>query len=319
MDHCRRRRAGPASVHSLACVERPETLARLTGTVGLWTHDHEWVDPARVGELAAELESMGWPALWVDEAWGREALTSAALLLAGSTRLVVATGIASIWARDPVAAANASRTLAAASGGRFVLGLGVSHRPLVERLRGHEYDRPVAAMAAYLAAMDAAPMVAAEAEARAPRVVAALGPKMLALAAQSADGAFPYLVTPEYAARARSAVGGSFLVVEQAVVLGGDRDEYYARAHRHLNHYTGLENYRASWRRQGFSDEDFVRGGSDRLCDAMVVFGQEAQVVARVAELRDAGADHVLLQVIGADERGVPLGEWRRLAAALCG
>ncbi|HEV2427815.1 MAG TPA: LLM class flavin-dependent oxidoreductase, partial [Acidimicrobiales bacterium] len=188
-----------------------------------------------------------------------------------------------------------------------------------ERLRGHQYDRPVAAMGEYLSAMDAAPMVAAEAEARAPRVLAALGPRMLELAARSADGAFPYLVTPEYAAVARAAVGDLFLVVEQAVVLTGDRDEYYARAHRHLDHYTGLENYRNSWRRQGFTDEDFVRGGSERLCDAMVVHGQEAAVLARVDELRSAGADHVLLQVIGGDERGVPMAEWRRLAAALAG
>ncbi len=301
----------------MADVERREPLGRLAGTVGLWSLEHAWVDPARVGDLALEVEAMGWPALWIDESWGREALTGAALWLAPTTRLVVATGIASIWARDAVAAANGSRTLSASSGGRFVLGLGVSHRPLVERMRGHDYDRPVATMAGYLAAMDAAPMFAAEAEARAPRVLAALGPRMLRLAAESADGAFPYLVTPEYAATARARVGDSFLVVEQAVVLGADRDEYHARAHRHLNHYTGLENYRASWRRQGFGDDDFVRGGSERLCDAMVVHGDEAAVASRVRELRDAGADHVCLQVIGADERAVPLEEWRRLSDAL--
>jgi probable F420-dependent oxidoreductase len=300
-------------------VERREPLGRLSGTLGLWSPDHAWVDPARVGDVALEVEAMGWAALWVDESWGREALTGAALLLAPTTRLVVATGIASIWARDAVAAANGSRTLFAASGGRFVLGLGVSHRPLVERLRGHAYQRPVATMADYLSAMDAAPMFAAEADARAPRVLAALGPRMLRLAAESADGAFPYLVTPEYAAAARAQVGGSFLVVEQAVALGAGRDDFYERAHRHLNHYTGLENYRASWRRQGFGDEDFVRGGSERLCDAMVVRGDEAAVAARVRELRDAGADHVCLQVIGADERAVPLEEWRRLSVALAG
>ena len=140
---------------------------------------------------------------------------------------------------------------------------------------------------------------------------------MLALAAERADGAFPYLVTPEYASVARAAVGGSFLVVEQAVVVGTGRDEFYARAHRHLGYYTGLENYRASWRRQGFTDEDFVRGGSDRLCDAMVVGGDESAVAARVAELRSAGADHVLLQVIGGEEASVPKDDWRRLAAAV--
>ena len=295
----------------------PPALERLRGTVGVWTMTLEYLDVAASRDVAAELDGLGYAALWVPEAWGREALTHATLLLSATSRLVVATGIANIWARDPVAAANAARTLSAGFGDRFVLGLGVSHRPLVERLRGHEYRTPLAAMRAYLAAMDAAPMRAAEGQRRYPRVLAALGPRMLALAATAADGAHPYLVTPEHTAMARAALGSGFLGVEQAVVLGQGREEFLARAHAHLEIYTGLDNYRDSWRRLGFSDEDFVRGGSTRLCEAMVVHGDEDAVLARVREHRDAGADHVCLQVLGADVTSAPLAEWRRLAPAL--
>ncbi|MFI5035999.1 MAG: TIGR03620 family F420-dependent LLM class oxidoreductase [Acidimicrobiales bacterium] len=299
--------------------ERPATLDHLRGTLGLWTVTHEWVAPDDLAALAREVESLGYSALWINESWGREALTSAGLLLAATSRLVVATGIASIWARDAVASVNAARTLNAAYGGRFVLGLGVSHRPLVERLRGHAYAAPVRAMREYLDAMDAAPMLAAESAQPYTRVLAALGPKMLALGATRADGVLPYLVTVEHTASARATIGGSFLGVEVSVVLGQDREEFLRRAHEHLNHYTGLENYRNSWRRLGFDDPDFVRGGSERLCDALVVHGDESVVAARVAEHRAAGADHVCLQVLGPSTTAVPLAEWRRLAPALAG
>jgi probable F420-dependent oxidoreductase len=172
-------------------------------------------------------------------------------------------------------------------------------------------------MRAYVEAMDQAPMFAPEGDERPARVLAALGPRMLALAAERADGAHPYLVTPEHTQRARVVLGSAFLGVEQAVVLGASRDEFLRRAHAHLEIYTGLANYRESWRRLGFSDEDFVRGGSERLCDAMVVHGDEAAVFARVAEHREAGADHVCLQVLGQDPAVPPVAEWRRLAAVL--
>lgn len=294
----------------------PFSLERLRGTVGLWTMAHESLAPSRSGELASEIESMGYAALWVPESWGREAFTSATLLLAGTTRLTIATGIANIWGRDAVAAVNATKTLNAAFDERFVLGLGVSHQPLVERMRGHAYVKPLEAMREYLSAMDQAPMRAVEGEQPYARVIAALGPKMLALGAELANGVHPYLVTPEVTALARAALNDKFVGVEQAVVLGGDREEYLKRAHAHLEFYTGLENYRNSWRRQGFGDEDFVRGGSERLCDAMVVHGDEDAVLARVNEHRSAGADHVCLQVLGPDS-APPIGDWRRLAHAL--
>ena len=295
----------------------PSSLARLKGTVGVWTANIESLPADHSHEAALAVEAAGFSALWIAEAWGRESFTNASLLLSRTTTLTVATGIANIFGRDPVAAAAASRTLNAAYNDRFVLGLGVSHRPLVERLRGHTYATPVAAMRDYLAAMDAAPMFAPEASQRYARVVAALGPKMLALAAAAADGVHPYLVTPAHTAQARALVGEKFIGVEQAVVLGQNRDEFLRRAHAHLEIYTGLENYRNSWARLGFDESDFVRGGSDRLCDALVVHGDEQTVAQRVQEHRIAGADHVCLQLLGEDITTVPFDEWRRLGASI--
>ncbi len=293
----------------------PDSLEKLRGTIGVWTFAQESVAADRSGDIASELESLGYSAMWLPEAWGREALTNAGLMLRATSSLIIATGIANIWARDAVAAHNAAKTLNAAYEDRFVLGLGVSHRPLVERLRGHEYATPVAAMRDYLTAMDAAPMRAPEGQLRYARVIAALGPKMLEVGATLADGVHPYLVTPEHTARARSAVGDTFIGVQQAVVLGESREEYLHRAHTHLGFYTGLENYKNSWRRLGFTDEDFVRGGSDRLCDALVVHGDENTVLERVNEHRDAGADHVCLEVFGDATNAPPFAEWRRLSS----
>ncbi|MHB2027440.1 MAG: TIGR03620 family F420-dependent LLM class oxidoreductase [Acidimicrobiales bacterium] len=292
----------------------PPALERLRGTVGLWTMTLEQTPANHVGAIARELDQLGYAALWSPEAWGREAFTNAGLLLPATSSMVIATGIANIWGRDAVAAHNGAKTLTSAYDDRFVLGLGVSHRPLVERLRGHQYATPVAAMREFLDAMDAAPMMAEEGSTRVARVIAALGPKMLELASTHADGAHPYLVTPEHTMRARTLLGDKFLGVEQAVVLGESREEYLRRAHTHLEFYTGLENYRRSWRRLGMSDEDFVRGGSERLCDAMVVHGDESVIRERINEHRDAGADHVCLQVLGADPASPPLDNWRRLA-----
>lgn len=295
----------------------PPSLEQLRGTVGIWTFAHESLPADRSGDIASELESLGYAALWLPEAWGREAFTNAALMLQSTSSMVIATGIANIWARDPLAAHNASKTLNAAYSDRFVLGLGVSHRPLVERLRGHEYSTPVPAMRDYLSAMDQVPMRAPEGELRYARVIAALGPKMLEVGATFADGVHPYLVTPEHTARARVAVGEKFIGVEQAVVLGQSREEYLTRAHTHLGFYTGLENYTNSWRRLGFTDEDFVRGGSERLCDALVVHGDEHAVLERINEHRRAGADHVCLQVLGGEAPAPPYEEWRRLSSIL--
>ena len=289
----------------------------MLGRVGIWTAALDALDVAAARDAVAALDAQGWGALWFGEAYGREAFTAAQLYLSASERLVVATGIASIYGRDAVAANAAARTLEAAFPGRFVLGLGVSHAPLVELMRGHRYDRPLAAMAGYLDAMDAAPYAVAGGQPAPPRLLAALGPKMLELARDRAQGAHPYLVTPEHTARAREVLGeGPVLAVEQAVVLADDIHQWRRRAHWHLEIYTGLPNYRASWVRQGFGEPDFGRGGSDRLKDAMVVRGIEA-IRRRVQEHLDAGASHVCLQVLGADALDVPQHDWAELAQAV--
>jgi len=294
----------------------PSSLEKLRGTVGVWTSTHETLPPYQSGEIAAELESLGYSALWIPEAWGREAFTSSSLLLAATSNIVIATGIANVWARDAVSAAAAAKTLNAAYDDRFVLGLGVSHKPLVEGLRKHDYASPVTHMTEFLKAMNEAPMFAPEGNHEYAKVIAALGPKMLEVGATLANGVHPYLVTPEHTAQARAAVGDQFVGVEQAVVLGGSRDEFLRRAHAYLEIYTGLPNYRNNWKRLGFTDEDFVRGGSDRLCDAMVVHGDEQAIASGVKAHFDAGADHVCIQVLGEDLSTPPVEEWRRLAPA---
>jgi probable F420-dependent oxidoreductase len=285
----------------------------LPGPVGLWTAALEVVDVGAARDLVAELDEQGWDALWFGEAYGREAFTAAQLYLSASRRMAVATGIANIYGRDAVTAGSAARTLRAAYGGRFVLGLGVSHGPIVERLRRHTYGKPLQAMREYLDALDAAGYLGVDGDLP-PRVLAAIGPKMLELARDRADGAHPYHVTPEWTARAREVLGvGPLLAVEQAVVLDDDPQVVRERAHWFLEIYTGLPNYRAGWVRQGFADEDMVRGGSDRLKAAMVV-GGEAAIANRVREHLDAGADHVCLQVLGTSFLDVPRADWARLS-----
>ena len=296
----------------------PENLQKLQGTIGIWTPTADSTPAQETGSIAQRAQNAGFSALWVPEAWGREVFVNASLMLAGTDEIIIATGIANIWGRDPVAAAAASKTLNAAYDDRFVLGLGVSHKPLVERLRGHEYVGPVAAMRAYLEAMRDAPNFSVEGRLRTSTVIAALGPKMLATAAELADGVHPYLVTPEHTAVARAAVGPvKFVGVEQAVVLGQSREEFLSRAHAYLQLYTGLDNYRNSWRRLGFTDEDFVRGGSNRLCDAMVIHGDEATILEKTQEHFEAGADHVCLQFLHSDMLITPFEDWDRLGLAL--
>ncbi|MGW0837814.1 TIGR03620 family F420-dependent LLM class oxidoreductase [Streptomyces prunicolor] len=289
------------------------------GRVGIWTASLDAVAPAAGAEIAAELEEQGWGTLWFGEAYGREAFSQAGLLLAATSRMRVATGIATIWARDAVAANAASRTLSAAYGGRFTLGLGVSHRPLVERVRGGSYGKPVAAMREYLTAMAGATFYAAEADApRPPVLIAALGPRMLETARELADGSHPYLVTPAQTAEVRAALGPDKIVaVELGAVLTKDRETALRRAHAHLDIYTGLPNYRNNWLRGGFDETDLVRGGSDRLAESLVAWGDETAILDRVREHLDAGADHVCVQALMESPFEVPTEPWRELAPAL--
>jgi probable F420-dependent oxidoreductase len=287
------------------------------GRVGIWSF-LDLHPTAKAKEAAAEIESLGFRTLWIPEAIGREAFTSAATLLAGTKRLVVATGIANVWARDPMAMAGAQRTLAEAYPDRFLLGIGVSHAPMVETVRGHQYRKPLAFMRAYLDAMDAAPFLAAAPPVPPKRVIGALHPKMLALAAERADGAHPYFVPPEHTARARATMGkGPLLAPEQAVVLEKDPSTARTIARMHMQTYLGLPNYVRNVKSLGFTDADVADGGSDRLVDAIVVWGDVDAVAKRVRAHHDAGADHVCLQVLDANPGALPLPQWRRLAEAL--
>lgn len=288
------------------------------GRVGLWTFQLDLQPASRAKEVAAELEEMGWPTLWLPEAVGRESFTNSALLLSATESLVVATGIASIWARDAMAMAAGQLTLSEAFPGRFLLGMGVSHQPMVDNLRGHQYDKPLSTMRTYLGAMDSVIYVAPQPEVEPRRVLAALGPKMLALAAERALGAHPYFVPVEHTAFARDALGdGPMLCPEQAVVLSTDAEEARAAARTHMATYLSLPNYTNNLRRMGWTDDDLGDGGSDRLVDAIVAWGDVDAIADRVRAHHDAGADHVCLQVLDRDATALPMAQWRELAAAL--
>lgn len=289
------------------------------GRIGIWTFTLDLVPSARSVEMVDELDELGFGAVWVPEAVGREAFTSASLLLRGGTDIVVATGIAGIYGRDPMTANAAHRTLTEAYPDRFLLGLGVSHQVMVEGVRKHDYSKPFSAMADYLDAMDSA-LFFAQAPATEPqRVLAALGPRMLGLARDRAAGALPYFVPPEHTAFAREVLGeGPLLAVEQAVVFETDPERARSIARSHTKTYTPLPNYTNNLRRldPSWTDDDFAHAGSDRLVDTIVAWGTEDQVLARIQAHLDAGADHVCIQVL-TDGTAPTLDEWRRLSDLL--
>jgi probable F420-dependent oxidoreductase len=293
-------------------------VAEQLGPVGLWTSQLDAQPTAQVREAIAELEELGWRSLWFWEVFGREALTNAALLLGASEQMVIASGIASIWARDPVAMAAAQRTLGEAYPGRFVLGIGVSHGPIVDA-RGHRYRQPLAKMRGYLDAMDAAPWQGPPAE-PSPRVLAALGPRMLGLAARRSAGALLYNGTPEATAAARAVVGpGPLLAAEQAVLLEEDPAEARRIAREFMAFYFTLPNYTRAWDRAGLGPPEQAEGGSDRLVDAVVAWGGPETIAERVRAHLDAGADHVCVHVLDPAAGGLPMAGWRTLAPALLG
>jgi probable F420-dependent oxidoreductase len=267
---------------------------------------------ADAARFAKQVETWGYGALWMPEAVGREIFSASAWLLANTSTLIVASGIANIYARDPVCAAAAQKGLNEQSGSRFLLGLGVSHVPLVEGVRRHEYGKPVATMRAYLQGMARAPYQSV-APAEKPRtILAALGPRMLELSAAQADGAHPYNVTPEHTREARSLLGADkLLCVEQAVILESNPNRARAMAREFLAIYLGLPNYVNNWKRLGFTDTDIASGGSNRLIDALIVWGDERAIRARIDEHWQAGADHVCVQAVGVqgqpDERVLSL------------
>jgi probable F420-dependent oxidoreductase len=284
------------------------------GRIGVWLGGIGLLPADEERAAVRALEQAGYGAVWFGESpYNREAFSHAALLLDATERVSVATGIASIWLRAPASAANGAATLADAHPRRFVLGLGVSHAPLVAAV-GERYDRPLTRVREYLEAMESTRYTAAAPAEPAPIVLAALGPKMLELARDRTQGAHPYLTTPEHTQRARAILGtGPMLAPEQGFVL--ERDPARAReiARGHLKGYLALPNYRDNWLRHGFDEADLADGGSDRLVDALVAWGDEEAVVARVEEHLAAGADHVAVQALGEDLAG----QLVRLAPAL--
>jgi probable F420-dependent oxidoreductase len=299
--------------------ERVQGLRDRIGRVGVWLGPIGLATAAEERGAIARIEELGYGAVWFGEApMNREALSHAGLLLAASERLVVATGIANIWARDAIAAINGADTLNEAHGGRFLLGLGVSHAPAVQ-MRGHEYARPLAEMRRYLEAIERHTYGGPPPADPSAIVLAALRPKMLELARDRTAGAHPYFVPPAHTARARSILGEEpLLAPEQVVVLEPDPDRARAIGRRHMAVYLQLPNYVDNLRTLGYDDADFADGGSDRLVDAIVAWGDEQAIAARVREHFDAGADHVAIQAY-ADDAGASLAQLERLAPALLG
>lgn len=274
---------------------------------------------AAAQEVAQEIEALGFGSLFIPEVGLKDCLVESAAFLAATDRLVVGTGIANIHARIAGTTEGGGRTLTALYPGRFVLGLGVSHGPLVENMLGGTYAKPLTTMRAYLDRMAALPEMIEPGAGRPARLLAALGPKMIELSGTHADGAHPYLVTPSQTAATREILGpDKWIVSEQAVVIGGDAAEQMTRAHLHLQIYSGLPNYRNSWLRQGFDESDLVPGGSDRLAAAIVGTGSLENAAATVTAHLDSGADHVVVQVLGdGNPAWDPRPALRELASAL--
>ena len=261
------------------------------------------------------LEKQGYPAFWLPEAVGREAFAQSAWLLARTEQIVVATGIANIWARDPMTMAAGQKTLAEASGGRFLLGIGVSHAPLVEGLRGHAYRKPLSTMRDYLDKMQLAPFMAVGPTEAPPTIIGAIRPKMIELAGERTLGTHTYFVPPEHTARTRAALGpDKWICVAQAVILESDADRARAVARNYMRTYVpALPNYTENLRSLGWTDADFADGCSDRLVDAIVAWGDEKAIVARIKAHLDAGASHVCFLPLRPD--GMPLPDERVLEA----
>jgi len=275
----------------------PTALRARLRTPGVW-HFTESLPARAAAELAVRVESLGYSALWLPETVGRDPFAHIAWLASRTDSLVFATGIANVYHRHPGVMKQAALTLAEQTGGRFVLGLGVSHGPLVAGLRGLAYAKPVAKMREYLAAMDASPYAAVAPASPPPRILAALGPKMLALSAEASDGAHPYWTTPEHTAQARSILGpDKLLLVEQKVVLSRDAGAAREAGARALSMYAALPNYRNNWKRLGFR-EDEIEARAPRFVDAVVAWGSEDAIRARIEAHYAAGADHVCIQPV---------------------
>lgn len=277
------------------------------GALGVWGHlDSLGVEAAR--DYARRVDELGYGTLWVPETVGREPFTLLGVLAGATSSVLLGTSIVSIWGHDPQTTRMAAATLQEATGGRFVLGLGVSHPHLAGRLRGHAFERPLTRLREYLAAYRAAVYRGPGADAPQPPILlAALRERMLTLAATDADGAFPYLVTSERVAWTRSVLDAApsehrpLLAVSMPAVLSTDADNARAAARAYLAPYLRTPTYQQVWELQGFHAADWEKPGSDRLVDAMVAWGDVEALRGRIAELRDAGADHVAMIPLSSD------------------
>jgi probable F420-dependent oxidoreductase len=280
--------------------------------VGVWSSQLRYGDPAESADAAAELDELGFTALWIPDVGG-PVLEAVGHLLASTKRTVIATGILNLWMHSPTDVADSYAALTDEHGQRFLLGIGVSHAPLIDAGNPGRYRKPLAATTAFLDGLDGAQRpVPADA-----RVLAALGPKMLALSANRARGAHPYLVTPAHTAAARATLGdGPLLLPEQTVILSDSADEAHRLGSDWLRAYLALPNYANNLLRSGFSEDDLTQV-SDRLFDAIIAWGDEEAILRRVAEHQSAGADHVCIQVLTADPTDYPREQWRRIAAAI--
>lgn len=280
--------------------------------IGIWDPHLRFGDPGEVSEWAAELEELGYGALWIPDIGG-DIFETLDVLLGATGRITVGTGILNLWMHPAAEAATRRQALIEQYSRHPVMGIGVSHAPIVEAVLPGQFKNPLGATASYLDELDAAdPPVPLE-----ERLLAALRPKMLELARDRCAGAFPYHMPPEQTERARAVIGaGKVLVVEQAVVLDTDHDRARALARQNLALYLALPNYVNAWRWLGFSADDLADGGSDRFVDAIVASGDEEAIRRRVQAHRDAGADHVCIQALAEDTKRLR-STWRELAPAL--
>ncbi|MFM7047374.1 MAG: LLM class F420-dependent oxidoreductase [Actinomycetota bacterium] len=290
------------------------------GRIGIWTFALDLQPMSKAQDAARELEELGYGCIWVPEAVGREPFASCALLLSATKRIGVATGIASMYARSAITMQAGWRTLAEAFGDRFTLGIGASHEHMATKLHKGSYDKPYSSMVEYLDQMDKGIFAASPPTTTPRRVLAALGPRMLALSAQRGLGAHPYFVPPEHTKFARDVLGhGPLLAPEQAVLFETDPAKARDVSRKFMSTYTRLPNYANNLRRMGYTDDDIgdaKRPASDRMVDAIVAWGTIDDAVARVKAHFDAGASHVSIQVLDADPMALPMRQWRELAEA---
>lgn len=268
------------------------------GKLGVW-YFLDGMPATAAAEAAKRIESLGYSALWIPETIGRHPFVHASWLLANTESLIVATGIANIYHREPGVTLAAQNTLNEQSGGRFLLGMGVSHKPLVEGVRGLNYGPPVATMRTYLEGMANAPYQGIAPEVKPATVIAALGPKMLQLSRDACDGAHPYFSSPDHTAMASEILGpDKMLCVEQKIILEEDPAKARDLARPVAQMYLGLPNYRNNWLRMGLDEADLENGGSDKFIDATFAWGSLAKIRERLEEHYAAGATHVCIQPV---------------------